>query len=274
MCHYHTEHCDAAPVVPFTVYLNGFVPDARAQQEDVLRQCPQAEVVLLDAVSCNPAGAPEAVRNALAEGRFETAAQWFAMQAIHARGGFYAAPGVSVLEGADELRNEQIFFSRSASGVSLHFFGGMAGDDRWLQVMDVLTADDAAPVSVRLTALVRSASIRLLSEDLTLLHVEHSACCVACRQEDAPVTMTGDTFATLCSHFQSLTESRSQQAHLRLVHEDVCRQRDRFLAERDEARIAQQELRERLRNLPPMTPARHLKSALRGFFGKGGKKHA
>ncbi|MBR4080757.1 MAG: hypothetical protein IKK21_03075 [Clostridia bacterium] len=274
MRHHHTEHCDAAPVVPFTVYLNGFVPDARAQREDVLRQCPQAEVVLLDAASCDSASAPEAVRSSLAEGRFEAAAQWFAMQAIHARGGFYASPGVSVLDGADGLRHAQIFFSRSASGVSLHFFGGMAGDDRWLQAMDVLTADDAAPVGTRLTAFVRSASIQLLSEDLTLLPIEHSACCVTCRQEDAPVIMTGDTFATLCSHFQSLTESRSQQAHLRLVHEDVCRQRDRFLAERDEARLAQRELGERLRNLPPMTPARHLKSALLGLFGKGGKNHA
>ena len=256
--------------MPFTVCLNGFAPDVQVQQEEIRRLCPRAEIILLDASSCDTASAPEAVRLALTEGRHEDAARWFAMQYIHMHGGFYAAPGSYVLDAADALRYETIFFSEGFDGVSLHFFGGAAGDNRWLQIMDALLTPGEGTTEARIAALVQTAGVTLLPPEKTMLPIRHSACCIGLVRDDAPVALPGDIYAALCERVLTLADSHAKLAQF---HE-ICAQRDRFLAERDEARRDRRTLREQLRAFAALTPADHLKMGLRGLAGKGGRKHA
>ena len=261
------------PPVPFTVYLNGFAPDAAVQMEQSLRLCPQAEYVLITENTCDTASAPDAVRTALAEGRHEDAARWFAMQLIHAHGGFYAAPGSYILSGADALRYEQMFFSRGTDAASLHFFGGAPGDDRWLQAMDALIAADGT-AEEHILALVQQADILMLPPEQTMLPIKRSACCIGLAQADKPVSLDPRVYAALRVRLPELIQSRAEHEALRAAYDETCRQRDRFRAERDEARRERHRLEERLRPYTTMSPAGHMKRALLGLLRKGEDHHA
>ena len=156
----------AAPVVPLTMYLNGFCAEKRDLAP--LRASGVAErVVVLDESSCDVAGAPAGIRQALAEGRHEEAAVWFAMQAIDAQGGFYAAPGAHPTHGVGAVRFHEVFLSAGdKQTVSLHFFGGKAHQPWWQRLMDCLAEDAGTPAGEKLAALLLTeGGVHLLGDD-------------------------------------------------------------------------------------------------------------
>ena len=59
------------PPIPFTLYLNGFAPNAQHRLSEAQAACPLAQCVLLDKRCCDLSTAPEAVCHALAEARHD-----------------------------------------------------------------------------------------------------------------------------------------------------------------------------------------------------------
>lgn len=122
----------AEPVIPAVLYYNGFRGAVR--NEAVARRAsslfPDWQCASLNESTCDLASAPAFIRQAYDEGRLEDVAVYFAMERIVRDGGMYAAPYTHLLDGAPATRYDQAFFpAGKKNSVSLHFFGGAAGND-------------------------------------------------------------------------------------------------------------------------------------------------
>lgn len=271
------------PPIPFTLYLNGFAPDARRRLAEAQAACPLAQFVLLDEGCCDLSAAPETVRHALAEGRHEDAARWFAMTRIAQEGGFYAASGSCMLPAADALRYHQLVFCWGVAGVSLHFFGGAAGDPRWAQLAGALIAPGESPERRMADLLMQLGAtlsgeeeslpdgLIILSPARSMLRSNTSACFCGSAAQDGSVTLPGEIYQALTESLIALNDAPAELRRLREANEAACRDRDRYLSERDEARHDRTRILNAYRSLKQSAPKpAGLLDKLRCLLHKGG----
>lgn len=258
----------AVPPVPAVVYLDGFIgaQDPAPYRADLVNALFQPDFVFLDGSNCNLSAAPEAVRQALAEGNTTLAAAWFAMDRIREGGGFFLAPGTVLLPTAASLRYEKAFVCGDEHRrLSSHFFGGAAGD-HWTQVMDALLGDTPLP-GLRLNGAeeVSDAGVRALCA----IHCFAPLPGAYCHQPDLPADRLRTVMALqLIRTEQTLEQERKEHdaACRKLTHyvTDLTRQRDELRAQRDHFRQSRDQLRQELEQLR----ASSLRSRVKGLLGK------
>ncbi|MBR4080759.1 MAG: glycosyltransferase family 2 protein [Clostridia bacterium] len=281
------------PPVPMTLYLDGFGPGAEAQAEEARRVCPDITCTILTADNCDIASAPDCVREALNAGRHSEAAAWFAMERISHSGGFYAAPETHVLPGVYTMLYTPAFFCPASGNlVSLHFFGGAAGHPWWARIRDAV--DDTSGeggLQQRVAALLRNQGGMTLSplgesgpDGIALLPV--SRCMLpgtanCCYVETSWIDSLYETITSanrhslfLLHHLDCMEKEACRAQRLEVRLSEARAQRDRYLTERDEARRDRRSLKKQLNALASMTPAAHLKQALRRLLHREDNRHA
>jgi len=156
------------PVIPARIYLDGFCAqdwDVDAYQNDVIPASMQGVLVLLNEANCDLASAPDCIRQAHAAKDHAEVAAWFALKRIQEEGGIYAAPGAHLLPATASLRFDQAFFCAGRDQtVSLHFFGGAAGNVWMKRLLESLRPNDT--LTERLAAiLLTQGGVHLLGEE-------------------------------------------------------------------------------------------------------------
>lgn len=215
--------------MPGRIYLNGFDPqkqDLAAYQASVLPEGFDAETVVLDESNCDVKAAPESIRTAWKEKRYEDVAAYFAMVRIAKDGGIYAAPGSHVTPNVESLRYDKAFFCAGMEQtVLLHFFGGAAGN-QWMKKIIALLETRALPLQDAVCeVLLAEGAVHLMGgeeQSLDGLHILSalqgtsqlaSSCCYvnyAPAGEDL-VTMPRSTYLAEMKAIQSYQRQAPQQ---------------------------------------------------------------
>lgn len=139
----HAMKLPDEPSVPPTFYVDGFHAEERGLTDYIqeVNACSVAQqVIVLDENNCDLASAPAHIRDAAENGQYAESAVWFAIKGILATGGMYVAPGAHPLPALEALRYRRVFLcAGDQQTVSLHFFGGAAGEAWWQRILDVLS---------------------------------------------------------------------------------------------------------------------------------------
>lgn len=220
-------------LIPKRLYLNGFGAAHRNMETyvaSVAEKGLSVERFILDESNCDVKAAPESVRLAYEQGNYEEAAAYFAMVRIGQEGGMYAAPGSYVTANADSLCCDQAFFCVGAEQtVSLHFFGGAAGN-RWMQrIIDQVTSPRQLTLQEAICdILLTEGTVHLMGEEeyaLNGLHIlpalrsvhrrSNSWCYVNCSEKENMVTIPHnlymETMKEISALYQQLDEKEQAE---------------------------------------------------------------